>query len=266
IRDLNVERLSFELGTIDFRKASGERMPSRRPFTTDNLDDVDSRIKVTMQLSIFVNLEEGSIVRDVTDCDYAEEAQLIVRFKTGDGEITGIEKEISLPPAIKNLETFKMPPYHTDSMLVDFVREVENNLIKASRSLRRRQEQRKELIMALVTTFAKQLLEYDSDHFSYASFLFHVPIPGSGSRPGSGVSIATTTEATADAIANVHLDDAFPDVSPEVMVLPMAITQFPAPEGFLLKYKFSPLKKAEETVAELRMTLVNQIPTLCGPP
>ncbi|KAJ3046678.1 hypothetical protein HK097_000636, partial [Rhizophlyctis rosea] len=179
------------------------------------------------------------------------DAFLSVRVHVSDSQVLKIEKKIQLPTPLDEMNIFQMPDFPLDQDIFEFINDVETNLKAAHMVLLKGKEKRKEMIGVLLETFSRQVLEYDDEEFRYASFLFEVaPRHNAYSPPPT----STSARNNVSAVANVHLDLAYPTVPPAVFLFSNDKYESPhsyKPLAVHMDFRVSAQWDCRETVARL---------------
>ncbi|KAI8814681.1 hypothetical protein BJ742DRAFT_783974 [Cladochytrium replicatum] len=200
ILELGIERFSFDLSSFEHRK----------DVDVLCLENVSNRSSKEIWFSIPVKTPVHKVEES--------QANVEIRFFLDGSHIVSVQSRVNLPKEFGQGEAFKMPSFDPSNTMIEYVMEVETALEDAWDLLHTKSEYRRMLIISLLSEFNKNLLEYDSDGYSYASFLFELPNNESQGSPSMGGGKSTKGPGP-NAIINVFLDSVFPDRTPTIMLI-----------------------------------------------
>ncbi|KAJ3293102.1 hypothetical protein HK104_004742 [Borealophlyctis nickersoniae] len=176
IKGLDVQRIHFEFSSVEHRDVFVQEGNGRAqakaifqfPVRIEAKDDDGSE---DVDMLIDISTEDGGRVQ--VDAPSLE-ARVTVTFVLSAKDVLRIEKSIDLPLLLEKANTFKIPDFPLEKSMVEFVIEVESRLREAYTRVRQRLRARRDLVIALVTEFSNNVVEYDDEEYLYASFLFEV--------------------------------------------------------------------------------------------
>ncbi|KAJ3128791.1 hypothetical protein HK098_003557 [Nowakowskiella sp. JEL0407] len=181
--------------------------------------------------------------------------QAFVLFVIKNGDVINVEKHVELPNEMK--DSFRTPSFSKDESIMDFIMDIDNEIGEIVGVLKEKFDRRYQLIMTFVDAFLDNLLEYDSQNYTYASFLFEVPAPAAMSQ-GSQTQDPT-------AVMNVHLNGMFPEVAPAVVLAsPLTFNSGNShvPDTMILDVPYNSNIPIEQYVTNIRMSLFEKVPML----
>ncbi|KAJ3218079.1 hypothetical protein HDU67_006637 [Dinochytrium kinnereticum] len=170
-----------------------------------------------------------------------------ITYSIKNASVTNVQRESYFDPPTTFSRPFKLPEFKKDATVIDFVMDAEEHAGAYFRDMLQSGSKKKAILLAVINEFRSKCLEYDDDHFSYASFVFDMPFLTGGS------------DNSITMLVNVHMADGLP------IKVYMSSTLFTHPDGFTpettqLSARIDSDMAPEQVIGRLRTALTEQIP------
>ncbi|TPX30599.1 hypothetical protein SeMB42_g07897 [Synchytrium endobioticum] len=138
---------------------------------------------------------------------------------------TAAETSIILPHIIQQEREllFKTPLLEDDTLIIDFINNVERALVVSRDTFKERRDRRKAFMGFMAVTFDKHILEHDE---GYMAFYIEIAAPGGVETNGNPVG---ASKENCHAIVAIHIPESFPRKPPVIfMIHPFMYRSAPA--------------------------------------
>ncbi|OAJ36130.1 hypothetical protein BDEG_20336 [Batrachochytrium dendrobatidis JEL423] len=257
----NVERLVFEIGCIahvedlellvetnstSLRKEYHVYVPVCYHETLADLD-LNDPPKRKFVIDTLLEYEKLSIL-------YTG-AVLYVKYDMNqdNSAVNTITREFLSLKTMKPDTTIKLPSCDKDTLIVDYLAQIQDLLQKTQSIRLNNHAARERLVQCLVTEFAEYVLEYDDVDFSYVGLYINAYATNETKQ---------TCEVVAGAVVNVHISALYP-LEPIVIIL-SSPTKFQSSDSYIpesreWKLPFTRDMQPEDTVLAIKANVIEQI-------